>query len=194
MLAEYGDDRQVSNLDYDDTRLHQQSNIVDTLICPRDNSADNDCDSEYDEVIVFEQVSNTIDDPTAAQPTRNGVDEDDNNSGKEGQTIIGNTTVPSILQVNDAWKVLQPELVELNNRHYDELNADRLVVRYTSNPPGSLRGLFATQDFKAREVTAEYFGRTGVDRVTVEASDYDATYTYADTEPGGGRGTTVTDA
>ena len=41
----------------------------------------------------------------------------DNNSGKEGQTETGNKTVPTILQVNDAWKVLPPEIVELNNRH-----------------------------------------------------------------------------
>ena len=174
-LAEYGVDGQVSDLEYDDTRLHQQREIGDTLICPQDNAADNDSCNEYDEVILFEQVRNPLDDPTPPQPTRIGVDEDsdwdgeidfktgkptsvlitaaprrlgagdvlDNNTDKKGQTETGNTTVPTILQVNDAWKVLSPELVELNNRHSGELNDDRLIVRYTSNSPGAPRGLFA---------------------------------------------------
>ena len=73
-----------------------------------------------------------------------------------------------------------------------ELNADRLMVRYISNPPGALRGLFAPKDFKAREVINKYFGRADLDKVTVEAPDYDSTAAYANMELGGG--TTVIDA
>ena len=115
-----------------------------------------------------------------------------NNTNKEGQTEIKNTTVPPIPQVINAWKLLPLELVELNNRHSREINADRPMVRYTSNPPGALRGLLATKDFKAREVVTEYFRRTNLDRVTVKAPDYDFTFSYADMEPG--RDATVIDA
>ena len=82
MLSEYGDDRQVSDQEYDRMRSEQQSDIVDTLIGPRDNAADYDSDSEYDEVIVFEQVSKTIDDTIQVQPTRNGDDEDSDWDGE----------------------------------------------------------------------------------------------------------------
>ena len=95
-------------------------------------------------------------------------------------------TVATILQVNYEWKLIPSEQVELNNRHSGELNADRLMVRYTLNPPGALRGLVATKYFKAREVITEYFGRTDLYRLSVDAPDFDSTYTYADMEPGGG--------
>ena len=55
----------------------------------------------------------------------------DKNSNEKGRMEIGNTTVPTIPQVIDAWKVLPPELLELNNRHSGELKSDRLMVRYT---------------------------------------------------------------
>ena len=32
----------------------------------------------------------------------------DNNPNEERKTTIGNTTVPTILQINNAWKVLPP--------------------------------------------------------------------------------------
>ena len=59
------------------------------------------------------------------------------------------------------------------------------MVRHTSSPPGALRGLFATEDLKAREIITEYTGRTGLDKKTVEDSQYDSTYAFADNMPDG---------
>ena len=94
IFAEYGDDRQVLDLEYDGTRLHQQSDIVDTLICPQDNAADNDSNSEYDEVTVFKQVSNTINNPPPAQPSQIGVNDD---SDWDGEIDFETDETPSAL-------------------------------------------------------------------------------------------------
>ena len=60
------------------------------------------------------------------------------------------------------------------------------MVRHTSNPPGALRGLFATEDFKAREIINKYTEWTGLDKNTVEDSQFnDSTYTFADNMPDG---------
>ena len=59
------------------------------------------------------------------------------------------------------------------------------MVRHAFNPPGALRGLFATEEFIAREITTEYSGRTGLDRKTVEDPQYDSTYGFTDNMPDG---------
>ena len=53
------------------------------------------------------------------------------------------------------------------------------MVRHKSNQPCAPRGLFAIDDFKARDIITEYTGRTGLDRATVEDSKYDSTYAFA---------------
>ena len=69
-----------SESEYDEVILQVRNPYTSTTHtewrCPRDNAADNNSDREYDEVIVSEQVRNPLDDPTPAQPTRNGGDED----------------------------------------------------------------------------------------------------------------------
>ena len=71
-------------------------------------------------------------------------------------------------QFNRAWEAIPADLVALNLRHVGELNANKFMARQTSNPPRALRELFATEDFKAREIITEYTGRTGLDRRTVK--------------------------
>ena len=88
-------------------------------------------------------------------------------------------TAPSTVdkhQFNQAWEALPADLAALNLGHVGELNASKLMVRHTSNPPGALRRLFATEDVKSTEIITEHTGRSGLDRRTVEDLEYNSTY------------------
>ena len=65
----------------------------------------------------------------------------------------------------------------------EELIANRLMVRHTATPSVTQRGLFATEDFKARLIITEHSGLIGFDRHTVEDPQYYSTYAFADTTP-----------
>ena len=187
---------------------HQEANedIHSTLLTS--TSSSDSSDAEYDAGITFETETRS----SRGADTRDTVafheDEDweeitfdhtkklsENSTEQTAATsdvkMIGSQSTskvpetPDPQQFNRAWTELPPDLIALNLRHARELNAHKLMVRHTANPPGALRGLFATEDFKAREIITEYFGRTGLDRQTVEDPLYDSTYAFADTGPDG---------
>ena len=196
-----------------DINRHPEQDLGNDIIQRTDTntSSSENSDDEYDEVMIFDtaaqndrdhqsehreeetdeadweeiifhneqtaQVSNTTHKETTA-----GYNNDTITGDQNPQTT--NTTADG-QQFNRAWEALPADLVALNIRHAGELNANKLMVRHTSNPPGALRGLFATEEFKAREIITEYTGRTGLDRTTVEDPKYDSTYAFADNMPDG---------